>query len=92
MVPSIDAEAIRTHPFKRFLLPFDLYPKFREPQALAGVFLNRVVRTTDRRKIGIVVESVCISYERPQPLRGRAEPPFPLVVKLWITHPDLLLS
>jgi hypothetical protein len=88
----MDAEAIGAHPFKGFLLPFDLYPKFREPQVLAGVFLNRVVRATDRRKISIAVETVCVGHERPQPLRGGAEPPFPLVMKLWVTHPDLLLS
>jgi hypothetical protein len=88
----MDAEAIRAHPFKGFLLPFDLYPKPREPQVLTGVFLHRVIREMDRRKAGIAVEPVRVGYERPQSLRGRAEPPFPLVVKLWISHPDLLLS
>jgi hypothetical protein len=85
------AKTIGAHPFKRFLLPFDSYPEFREQQALAGVFSDCVVGSADPRKTSITVEPVRVGDERPQSLRGRPEPPFPLVMKLWVAHPDLLL-
>jgi len=88
----MDAEAIGAHPFKGFLFPFDSYTKSRELQVLASIFSNGVVRATDPRKTGIAVEPVRVCHERPQLLRGRPEPPFPLVMKLWVAHPDLLLS
>jgi hypothetical protein len=91
-VPPMDAEAIGAHPFKRLLLPFDSYPKFREPQVLAGVFSDHVVRATYPWKPGISVEPVRVGHERPQPLRGRAEAPLPLVMKLRVAHRGLLLS
>jgi hypothetical protein len=87
----MDAEAIGAHPFKGFLLPFDLYPKSREPQVLACVLSDRIVRATDPRKTGISVEPVRVGHEPPQSLRGRAELPFPLIIIFRVAPPDLFL-
>jgi hypothetical protein len=87
----MDAEAIRTYPLERLLLPLEPHPELRESQALAGIFPSFAVRTVDCGEAGIPVEPVRIGHERPQLLRSGAKVPFPSIVEFWATHLDLLL-
>src|SRR2546423_11126094 len=70
-VPAPDAEAVRTDPFERLLLPFEGDAELREPQAAARASADSP--PLDRRDSGIAGEAVRVRDKRPEAVGARLE-------------------
>src|SRR5205823_5380865 len=88
LVAAHDAEAIRTNPLERLLLPLDADAELRQTQTPAFDLARRALRLHARnvRQTRVAVEAVRVGDEGPERLRACAQVVLPTVVKLSLRH------